>query len=190
MFDLMVACHEISSDDVARVRHSVATAPAAADTAAAAVPAADTAAAAVPVADTAAAAVRPAGLQGELAVAEPSSGSAVADSLPENALIMKALVWATKLNDNALLRGLAGSLPEAVLEEQIRLYQANKDIVKHDKPESLLVHAHLLSSRMQAAAAFDKYLKDGGLGARRAGSTQCMPRVHQGYDGVVTKTHS
>ena len=60
MFDLMVACHEISSDDVARFRHSVAVAPA--------------------IADTAAVAVRPAGLQGDLAVAEPSSGSAVADS--------------------------------------------------------------------------------------------------------------
>ena len=80
------------------------------------------------------------------------------------ASIMAALAWATTLDDHALLVGLAGSLPCAVLEEQLRLYEASQPIVaKPSKaPEQLLVHAHLHSSRMQAASEFGKYLRDGG----------------------------
>ena len=71
MFDIMVACQEISNADVARFRHSIAVAPAVTDTTAVA----------VPVAGTAAIAVSPAGF--EVAVVEPSSESAVAGSPPQ-----------------------------------------------------------------------------------------------------------
>ena len=50
---------------------------------------------------------------------------------------MKALAWTTKVDDHALLVGLAGSLPEAVLEEQLCLYEASQAIVaKPPKPEN------------------------------------------------------
>ncbi len=138
MFDLMVACEEIRHEDVVFLRPSEAAA-----------------------AGTPAVAERPSKLEGESAVAEHHSGPAATGHA---ASIMKALAWATKLNDDALLAGLAGSLPGAVLEEQLRLYEANQAIVaKPSKaPDKILVHAHLLSSRMQAATAFDKYLRDGG----------------------------
>ena len=95
---------------------------------------------------------------------------------------MKALAWATQLDDDALLVGLAGPLPEAVLEEQLRLYEASQAFVAQPPkvPEALLVYAHLFSSRMQAAAAFYKSLPERRrLGARRADSTRCMPDVYQ-----------
>ena len=116
---------------------------------------------------------RPSEAAGTPAVAERPSEPAVAavDGHPSKpaatghaAPIMNTLAWATHLGDNALLAGLAGSLPGTVLEEQLRLYEASQSIVaKPSKaPEQLLVHAHLLSSRMQAVSVFDAYLRDGG----------------------------
>jgi hypothetical protein len=147
MFDLMVACNEIAREDVEVLRHSQALA-----------------------AGTPAVAASPSKLEGESAVPERPSRSAVADSPPGSiatghaASIKKALAWATKLDDDTLIAGLVVSLPEAVLEEQLRLYEASPAVVgKLPKaPEKLLVHSHLLSSRMQAATVFDEYLRGGG----------------------------
>ncbi len=97
----------------------------------------------------------------EAAVAErPSKAAVAAKANAESTLT--ALSWATHLRDHALLVGLAGSLPEAVLEEQVRLYEA-RDVVVVDAAavaaKRFLVHPHLLRSRMQAAAAFDAFLR-------------------------------
>ena len=61
------------------------------------------------------------------AVAEhPSEPAATGHAAP----IMEALAWAALLSyDDALLAGLAGSLPGTVLEEQLRLYEASQAIV-------------------------------------------------------------
>ena len=135
MFDLMDACNEIAREDVALLRPSEA-------------------------AGMPAVAERPSEPAVAAVAEHPSEPAATGHAAP----IMKALAWATKLDDDALLVGLAGSLPEAVLEEQLRLYEASQAIAaKPSKaPEQLLVHAHLLSSRMQAVSVFDKYLRDGG----------------------------
>ena len=135
MCDLMLACNEISREDVALLRPSEA-------------------------AGMPAVAERPSDPAVAAVAEHPSKPAATGHAAP----IMKALAWATQLGDNALLAGLAGSLPGAVLEEQHRLYEASQTIVaKPSKaPEQLLVHAHLHSSRMQAASVFDKYLRDGG----------------------------
>ena len=161
MLDILVACAEISSEDVGLFRHSEALA---AGASAVAEPPSELVAPAVagPPAPAVAGPPPP-------AVGEPLSEPAVAKNPPgdaatcHSASIMKALAWATKLDD-AVLVGLAGSLPEAVLEEQLRLYEANKAIAPKPStaPEKLLVHAHMLTSRMQAASAFDEYLREGG----------------------------
>ena len=77
---------------------------------------------------------------------------------------LAALEWATGLKDEALLAGLAASLPTAVREEQVRLYEASLSIAAEGptKVQKLLVHPHLLKSRMQVAAAFHDYLADSG----------------------------
>ena len=50
--------------------------------------------------------------------------SAEAEPTDERALVLKALSWSTKLQDHALVVGVANSLPASVLEEQVRLYEA------------------------------------------------------------------
>ena len=85
---------------------------------------------------------------------------------------LAALEWATGLKDEALLAGLAASLPTAVREEQVRLYEASLSIAAEGptKVQKLLVHPHLLKSRMQVAAAFHDYLADSGWTFSRAHS--------------------
>ena len=152
MLDILVACAEISSEYVELFRHSEALA---AGASAVAEPPSELVAPAVagPPAPAVAGPPPP-------AVGEPLSEPAVAKNPPgdaatcHSASIMKALAWATHLSyDDALLAGLAGSLPGTVLEEQLRLYEASQAVVaKPSKaPEQLLVHANLLSLRMQAA---------------------------------------
>ena len=148
MIDLMVACQEVSREDVELLRHS--------DALAAGAPA---------VAEDPSEPCQKALPDSELAAAARPSESAVAELSPGSAAsTMEALAWATKMDDHALLVGLAKNLPEAVLEEQLRLYEASQAIVAQPPkvPEKLLVHAHLFSSRMQVGAAFNMYLRDDG----------------------------
>ena len=95
----------------------------------------------------------------------PAPKPAVADQplqTDDGGEMLKALAWATKLKDHAIIVGLAESLPHAVLEEQLRAYRASTAIAEAPKPEAasprILVYPHLLKSRMQVAAAFNAYL--------------------------------
>ena len=62
--------------------------------------------------------------------------------------------------NSSLLTSIAGALPAAVLEEQVRLYGAQSGIVvkKSDTPGKLLVYPHLHQSRVQVVRAFHVYL--------------------------------
>ena len=143
MQDLMVALQEVAAEDVeacrsggqARSGGEPATSSAPAD--ASQGPPAE--AAALAAADTA---IAPA----QAAVAAGDAANTIA-----------ALEWATGLKDEALLAGLAASLPTAVREEQVRLYEASRSIAAEGptKVQKLLVHPHLLKSRMQVAALAD-----------------------------------
>ena len=114
MLDILVACAEISSEDVGLFRHSEALA---AGASAVAEPPSELVAPAVagPPAPAVAGPPPP-------AVGEPLSEPAVAKNPPgdaatcHSASIMKALAWATQLDDHDLLAGLDGSMPGAVLE--------------------------------------------------------------------------
>ena len=89
------------------------------------------------------------------AVAERSSEPVPSDGVSmertpsdQTALTVAALSWATHLQDHALLVGLAGSLPEAVVEEQVRLYEARGGVVAKasTEPKQVLVYPRLLKS--------------------------------------------
>ena len=64
----------------------------------------------------------------------PAPKAAIADQ-PMEADMLKALAWATGLKDHALIVGLAGPLPHAVLEEQMRAYLASTAVAEAPKPE-------------------------------------------------------
>ena len=104
--------------------------------------------------------------------AGPSSGwqleraSAEAAPTDERALVLKALTWPTKLQDPALVVGVANSLPASVLEEQARLYEARDTLAAAPTDSAqrspVLLYPHLLKSRMQVAGAFHEWMKEGG----------------------------
>ena len=169
MQDLMVALQEISAEDVALFRgegekgHCGDALPE----------------------ETAAVAERP---EETAAVAERSSEPVPSDGVSmertpsdQTASTLAALSWATHLQDHALLVGLAGSLPEAVVQEQVRLYEARGGVVAKasTEPKQILVYPNLLKSRMQAAAAFDKFLKgEGWEGTTRLPRNACPKFLH------------
>ena len=145
MHDLMVACQEISLEDVALVRaerlDAVAEQPLGAD-------------------DSAWTQVR---------TSPPLPEAAVADQplvAYHSGEVVEALAWATGLKEHALIVGLAESLPDVVLEEQRRAYLATKAIAAGPKPVTeppkILVYPHLLRSRMQVAAAWNADLRRQG----------------------------
>ena len=139
MQDLMAALQEISPEDVALFR------------------AAGQTGAAVAAATVAAGSSSGCPLEKASAEAEPTD---------ERALVLKALSWSTKLQDHALVVGVANSLPASVLEEQVRLYEARGALAAAPTDSAqrspVLLYPHLLKSRMQVAAAFDKWMKEGG----------------------------
>ena len=141
MHDLMVACQEISLEDVALVRaerlDAVAEQPLGAD-------------------DSAWTQVR---------TSPPLPKAAVADQpleADDSGEVVKALAWATGLKDHALIVGLAESLPDVVLEEQRRAYRAREPKKPKTEPLKILVYPHLLRSRMQVAAAWNADLRRQG----------------------------
>ena len=145
MQDLMVACQEISPEDVALVRaerlDAVAEQPLGAD-------------------DSAWRQVR---------TSPPLPEAAVADQpleADDSGELVKALAWATGLKEHALIVGLAESLPDVVLEEQRRAYLASAAVAAGSKPETeppkILVYPHLLRSRMQVAGALNADLRRKG----------------------------
>ena len=146
MHDLMVACQEISYEDVERFRSSGQF---------------RSGGNAEPETPSA----------GPVAPAVSDASNTLVESAT-NALggsdkVFAALAWATHLNpseNHALLVKLASSLPGPVVEEQVRLYEAQCDVVaiKSDTPTKLLVYPHLLKSRMQVAQAFHEYLINKG----------------------------
>jgi hypothetical protein len=73
---------------------------------------------------------------------------------------LQALSWATGLPETESLVDLANSLPEVVLNQQLALHQAEQAVVPAPPaaPGPILVHKHLVKSRMQVAKAFDEFL--------------------------------
>lgn len=73
---------------------------------------------------------------------------------------LAALSWATGLPMAASLMDLARSLPVVVLDQQLALHQAEQVAIPVPPavPGKILVHAHLLKSRMQVAEAFNGFL--------------------------------
>ena len=90
------------------------------------------------------------------------NANAESEPIRKATLTLEALSWSTKLQDQALVRGLADALPASVLEEQVRLYTAREAIAPVGADPAamspILVYPHLLQSRMQVASAFHKYL--------------------------------
>ena len=73
---------------------------------------------------------------------------------------LKALSWATGLPETESLVDLANSLPEVVLNKQLALHQAEQAGAPAPPaaPGPMLVHKHLVKSRMQVAEAFEQFL--------------------------------
>ena len=72
-------------------------------------------------------------------------------------LTLKALAWATKVQDQETLGSIASELPIAVLEEQVRAYQTSA-VAKTPQSRTIEVRPHLLSSRRVVVSAFRTYL--------------------------------
>ena len=74
-----------------------------------------------------------------------------------------AIEWVTKSKDHSFIANLADTLPAAVADEQVRLYQASKcaAVVPH-APQAIVVYPHLLKSRQEAARLFDTELRNAG----------------------------
>ena len=73
--------------------------------------------------------------------------------------VVKALKWSTNMKDDALVKAIAKSLPAAARHEQLQLYNDFRGgvvTITAKQPEKLVVYPHLLKSRMQVAALYDK----------------------------------
>ena len=93
------------------------------------------------------------------AVADQDTAVAVSDLV----LRREAIEWATKSKYSSFIANLVDTLPGAVAEEQVRLYQASKcaAVVPH-APQAIVVYPHLLKSRQEAARLFDTELRNAG----------------------------
>jgi hypothetical protein len=162
MHDVMYACHEISAADLTLVRTLYKNATTAAERPAAV--AEGEGAAAVAEGEGAAAVA-----EGPCQEITPGDLGEHAESKPDDqtAVVLAALDWATKLHDHGMLVGLADALPQAVIDEQVRNYQASQGVVAKVSSERhrILVYPHLLKSRMQTAAALDTFLRSTGWAA-------------------------
>ena len=92
-----------------------------------------------------------------VAVADQDTAVAVADqdsavAVPDLALRRDAIKWATRFTEQSFIANLLDTLPPAVLDEQVRLYQGRScgPVVPH-APRALVVYPHLLKSRHEAA---------------------------------------
>jgi hypothetical protein len=189
MHDLLVACQEVTEEDVQswrKVQPTPVIDLADAGVAAAAV-AHDFAVADVAVAHVFAGA--DVAVAHDFAVADAvatntpqptdaSTGEISRDSIPAIAdadaavadadLAHKALAWATSSNDTALLLDLCANLPSVVVDEQIRAFVNRPP--PDDKPKAAvaapvkyIVNPLLLHSRMKAAALYDDFRKGAGV---------------------------
>ena len=113
------------------------------------------------------------------------SEAAVAVAEQDEIEFREALAWATSSTDDVLLLSLRRSLPEAVLDEQVRAYRARSAgpaaVAAPEPPATkLFVRPLLLSHRMSAAAAYDAYLRslgwDNGDRAPRNALTRFVTR--------------
>ena len=92
-----------------------------------------------------------------------ASSVSTAVAVADQELRREAIQWATGSTDHAFITNLVASLPPAVLDEQVQLYQASKcgQVVPYIPP-AMVVYPHLLKSRQEAAQAFDMALLDSG----------------------------
>ena len=95
-----------------------------------------------------------------------ASSVSTAVAVADQELMREAIQWATGSTDHAFITNLAASLPPAVLDEQVQLYQASSlGQVVPFIPPARVVYPHLLKSRQEAAQAFDMALLDSGWAA-------------------------
>ena len=89
----------------------------------------------------------------------------VADQDTAEAVVLRrnAIKWVTKSKDLIFIANLVDTLPGAVADEQVRLYQASKRaaIVPH-APQAIVVYPHFVKSRQEAAHMFDAELRNEG----------------------------
>ena len=161
LHDLLVACQEATAEDLELYRSAQPAAPPPTPS---------------PPSPPAEQAVAPPFAHAMVASGPDNAGEAAAATVgPE--IVVKALAHATSLQDDGILHDLQRSLPHAVLDEQIRAYLAHEATitepaskatsavaVQGSSPTAVLVYPHLLKSRMQAAAHYDKYREN--LGCR------------------------
>ena len=85
------------------------------------------------------------------------------DTAEAVALRRDAIKWVTKSKDLSFIANVVDTLPAAVADEQVRLYQASKcaAVVPH-APQAIVVYPHLLKSRQEAAQLFDTELRNAG----------------------------
>ena len=70
--------------------------------------------------------------------------------------------WATGVTDNAVALSVARGLPPAILQEQLVLHQKFQEAPPAPRKtrEKLFVYPHLLKSRCQTVAAFEKWIAE------------------------------
>jgi hypothetical protein len=98
-------------------------------------------------------------------ISAPGNGPPAAVAVPDEGLAHEALAWATNVKEPALLADLSKSLPAAVLEEQIKLYQGRSGgtVAKTTGDMGkILVSPNFARSRIQVAEAFNEYLESRG----------------------------
>ena len=146
LHDLLLACAELSMDDVERYRKSTASGHDCGDH--------DAGEGLIMVADADSPAVA-----GESAATQPITEE-----------LRKALQWATSVNDDCIIKGLVAELPLAVQHEQLALYNAHQResaVADVSTTTQIVVYPHRRSSRMQVATLFDRFLVDHDLTGRK-----------------------
>ena len=85
------------------------------------------------------------------------------DTAEAVALRRDAIKWATRNKDLSFIANLVDTLPPAVLDEQVRLYQASNcgPVVPH-APKAIVVYPQLLKSRQETAQLFETELLNAG----------------------------
>ena len=71
---------------------------------------------------------------------------------------MEAIKWAVTTTDDGIALALRKSLPDCILQEQLRVYKARPDNPEKSPTSEIYVNAQLVESRQEVGRAFRKVL--------------------------------
>ena len=100
------------------------------------------------------------------ACALPAKASGPGETADWRALTLDALRWATGLKGDSIVVILAQSLPHAVIEEQIQLYENRSLVPKPTEPEKIFCNPNKLTARMKVCRMLYDQLCSRGLDPR------------------------